>query len=154
MRLIVVLLSTISVTFISCAVIALKIAFEENDKGMFVYALIMLAGNIIGPILFTTFLYSWLKKHIASSSRVVMYFKQLFLVALIFTIGIILMTSSKVISYYSGFSGFTFYNLRKEFDSSYRGYIDLLILATFLIPRIYYLFERKVNKTVARLNIK
>ena len=154
MRLIAVLLTTIVVTLISCSIVALRIASQENDKGMFLYALIMIGGNVVGSILFTTFLYSWLKKYITSSSKVLIYCKQLFLIALFFSIGIILLTSSKVISYYSGFSGFTFYNLKKEFDSSYRGYIDLLILATLLIPGIYYLFERKINKVATRLNIK
>ena len=146
MRLIVVLLTTIFVTIISCSFIAFEIALHEVDKGMFLYAFIMIAGNIIGPILFTIFLYSWLKQYINSNYRVMIYCKQLFLIALIFATGTILMTSSKVISYYSGFSGFTFHNLKKEFDSSYRGYISLLILATFLTPVIYLLFDGKINK--------
>jgi hypothetical protein len=154
MRLIAVLFSTICVTIISCLIIAFKIAYQEDDDRIILYAFIMVAGNIIGPILFTTFLYSWLKKYIASNYKVLVYCKQLLLIALIFIAGIILLTSSKVISYYSGFSGFTFNNLKKEFDSSYLGYIDLLILATLLIPVTYYLFERKINRSATRLDIK
>jgi hypothetical protein len=154
MRLIVVLLTTICVVTISCLIIACKISFTEDESGMFLYAFVMIAGNIIGPVLFTTFLYSWLKRYIHSVTRVLTYCKQLILIALIFTTGTILMTSFKVISYYSGFSCFTFNNLNKEFDSSYRGYVPLLILATFLIPLIYLLFERKITKIAARLNIK
>jgi hypothetical protein len=154
MRLIVVLLTTIFVTIFSCSIIAFQVALQENNKGMVLYAFIMIAGNIIGPILFTIFLYSWLKRFINSNYRVMIYCKQLLLIALIFATGTTLMTSSKVISYYSGFSGFTLHNLKEEFNSSYRGYISLLILATFLTPVIYLLFERKINKVTDRLNIK
>jgi hypothetical protein len=64
------------------------------------------------------------------------------------------MTIFKSNPYYYGFSGLTFEYFKANFNSSYRGYVPLLILATLLIPLIYFLFERKINKIAAKLNIK
>ena len=76
---------------------------------------------------------------------------QVGLLILLSALGLCFMTFSKVVSYYSEFSGMTFENLKESFKSSYQGYIPEVILYSFLIPLVYLLVEIKLIKsTVGR----
>lgn len=143
MRLIVNILTTFIVSVLSCLTIAIYISQVEKDSGVFLYAFIMILGNIILPIFLTVCSYAFFKRKIMLSNKLANYFIQVGIIILISTLGLCFMTVSKVVSYYSGFSGMTFQNLKENFDSSYRGYIPIVILYSFLIPFVYFFIEKK-----------
>ena len=150
-RLIVTILTSILVGILSCLTTAIYISQVEKDYGVFFYAFIMIFGNVILPIFLTTCLYAFLKRKITFLNKFVKYFMQVGLLILLSALGLCFMTFSKVVSYYSGFSGMTFENLKESFKSSFQGYIPEVILYSFLIPLVYLLVEIKLIKsTVGR----
>jgi hypothetical protein len=113
----------------------------------------MILGNVLAPIFLTVCLFALVKGKIRFPNKVTGYVGQVFPVVVISALGICLMTISKVISYYSGFSGMTFQNLKDRFNSSYRGYLPEVILYAFLIPFIYFFVESGCTKLAKRLKI-
>jgi len=126
------------------------ISKTENDSGIFFYAFIMILGNVILPIFLIVCLYAFLKRKIKLSNKLGKYFTQVALIILLSALGLCFMTFSKVVSYYSGFSGLTFQNLKESFDSSYRGYLPEIILYSLLTPIVYFLIETKFSKVTVR----
>lgn len=146
-RLIVSILTTIIVGIVSCLMIAAYISTTEKDSGIFFYAFIMILGNVILPVFLIVCSYAFLKRKIRITNRMGKYFTQAGLIILLSAFGLCLMTVSKVVSYYSGFSGLTFQNLKESFDSSYRGYLPEVILYSLMTPIVYFLIETKFTKS-------
>jgi hypothetical protein len=149
-RLIVIILTTIIVGILSCLTIAIYVSNVEKAYGVFFYAFIMILGNIILPVFLIVCLYGFLKGQIKLSNKLARYFTQVGLIILLSAFGLCFMTVSKVVSYYSGFSGMTIQNLEGSFNSSYRGYVPEVILYSFLIPFVYRLLELKIIKSTVR----
>jgi hypothetical protein len=132
---------------------AIYISQVKNDSGVFLYAFIMILGNIILPVFLSVISYAFLKRKIKLSNKLTNYLMRVGITILISALGLCFMTVSKVVSYYSGFSGMTFQNLKENFDSSYRGYIPIVILYSFLIPLVYFFIEKRFPKFVNRQSL-
>ena len=148
-------MTALIVGILSCLTTSLYLYIlnSEKDTGLFIYAFIMIFGNIILPIFFVVCLYAFLKRKIKISNKFLRYFAQVGMLILISILGVCFMTISNVISYYSGLSRMTFQNLKDNFDSSYRGYTPEIILYTFLIPLVYYFVEIRLTIFYKRINV-
>lgn len=104
------------------------------------------------PIFLTVCLYAFLKRNFKVDNKIVRYLVQVGLIILISALGLSFMTISKVILYYSGFSGMTFQNLRGNFNSNYRGFLPDVLFYSFLMPIVYFFIERRFVKTAEKNN--
>jgi hypothetical protein len=119
-------------------VTAIYIVSQSELKGIGLYSFIMLFGNMFTPILLTVCLFSVFKKHIDSANRWIKYFLQTGLVLTIMVVGVCLGTISQSISFSGLYSGLALEQLRDQFNRSYKGYIPVVLLVSFLIPISYY----------------
>lgn len=147
MRLVICISTTIFIALVSCFIIALRISIPEKNLGLFIYLFIMFLVNDIAPILLLVYLYAFLKTILKNSNKAVRYLGQVGLIILISAFGLCLMTIFKEISYYSGFSGMTYSNLKESFNSNYREFLPNVAFYSFSIPIVYFFMDRRFTKT-------
>jgi hypothetical protein len=138
MKLLNFILTTLVVDILGSWVAAIYFLSQSDLKGMAFYAFAMLFGNMFIPILLTVWVFSVLKKHIDSANRWIKYLSQTGLALTIMAVGVCIGTISGSISYAGVFSGLAPGQLRDQFNSSYKGYIPIVLLVSFLIPVSYY----------------
>ena len=150
MRLIVSILTTIIVSILSCLAVALFISQEDKESGVFFFAFVMILGNIILPLFLAVVSYAFLKGYLRTSNSGNNYLTRVGGIVLISALGVAIMTIAKAISYYWDFSEVTLQNLKGAFESSYRGYIPVVVLYSFLIPIVYQVIEKRIHKFAER----
>jgi len=100
----------------------------KGERGLLLYAFLMIAANLLAPLGLVAILYSQIKGYIRISNKVILYLVQVLLSGAL--------------------TAAAFYFAERLDPGTYKGYLRDILVSVYLLPLVYFWVERAMDKTV------